>query len=51
MKSGVKSAREKQVPVKNPKKLPKMAFTGTFEFHGEEKKTPDWKGGLARHEQ
>ena len=43
LKKGQKSAREKKIlPVKKLKKWPKMAFTGNFFFHGEEKKR--WGG-------
>ena len=35
-----KSVREKNFPsVKKTEKGPKMAFTGTFDFHGEKKNT------------
>ena len=45
MKNGVKSEREQEVPMKNPGKLPKMAFTGTFEYHGGEKNSGLEGGG------
>ena len=36
LKNGPKSGRENEkMPVKKPKKRPKIAFTGTFYFHGE----------------
>ena len=39
----LKSAREMQkVTVKKTQKEPKMAFTGTFDFHGKKK---HWGGG------
>ena len=39
IENGPKSGREIGfLPVKKMKKLPKMAFTGTFYFHGEKKK-------------
>ena len=43
----LKSAREMQkVTVKKTQKEPKMAFTGTFDFHGEKKKR--WAEGSRR---
>ena len=40
LKNGPKSGREKgKLPVKKIKKSPKIAFTGTFYFHGEKKNT------------
>ena len=40
LKNGPKSGRENEkVPVKKPKKRPKIAFTGTFYFHNEKKNT------------
>ena len=40
LKNGPKSGRENEkMPVKKSKKRPKIAFTGTFYFHGKKKNT------------